>query len=745
MMTLEDLADSSGVSARAISDLERGRTLRPHPRTIRMLAAALRIPESRLGPAVPDRRAANGKATAAEAGAPAFTAPGQLPAAARHFSGRLAELEMLSAWLNAPHGDAGSVAIAVICGAAGVGKTALAIRWAHDNVPRFPDGQLFVDLRGFGPDREPVTPAEAAQGFLHALNVPPDAIPADFAGQAARCRSMLGERRMLIVLDNACDVAQVRPLIPASPGSAVLVTSRCQLAGLSVIDGANVLSLDVLTDAEARQTLTVRLGAGRTRAEPDAATQLITLSGRLPLALGIIAARAAARPGWPLACIAAELRDVSGRLDALDAGEPTASLRAALSWTTRRLSSSAALMFALLSLHPGPDIAVAAAASLAGTSRPQARAALAELARVHVIYEPSPSRFAFHDLLRAYAAELARDLPADIRRLSIHRALDHYLHTAAAAAVLLDQIDPPGRPGPALPGVTTEQLADRQDAYTWFETERTVLLAVLQQAQDLGFYSHAIELPAALREFQIRRACWHDVTECQRLALWAAYRSRDRAAQAVSYRYLGAALCDLGEYEEAVGHLSTALDLYQLLGDQQGQCRCHFELARLSYRQGNVHQALACARQARRLARTTGHAGDEAYTLYMTGTCHLILGNYRPAQAHCDRAYILHRQAGSKLGEALTLRTLSQLAIAAGHIEDAVAILMQAIDACQQAGDRFHLADLHDALGDTYSAVGDLSSARSTWQQALAVLDELHHPQAQNVRVKLGPSTSRSR
>ncbi len=302
MLTLEELADSSGVSVRAISDLERGRTGRPFPRTVRLLASALDLPGFAVGELVATSRRAGFSVTAGQperAGRLAPVASAQLPAGARDFGGRTAELTLLTSWLDEAGGSVGSVPIMAIGGSAGVGKTALALYWAHQIAQRFPDGQLYVNLRGFGPSGHPATPAQAVRGFLGALQVPSGRIPAGIGARAGLYRSMLAGRRMLIVLDNARDDAQVRPLLPACPSCLVIVTSRCQLAGLAAVEGAHLLTVDVLAESDARKLLMSRLGARRAAAEPKEVRELTWLCASLPLAVSIIAARAAARPMSP--------------------------------------------------------------------------------------------------------------------------------------------------------------------------------------------------------------------------------------------------------------------------------------------------------------------------------------------------------------------------------------------------------------------------------------------------------------
>jgi DNA-binding SARP family transcriptional activator len=387
----------------------------------------------------------------AQGGPAAMLPPAMLPAAVAGFAGRTAELAALSAM---PGQGARPVLITAIGGTAGVGKTALAVHWARQHAAWFPDGQLYANLRGFGP-ADPLPPAEALRAFLDALGVPAAQIPASLDGRAALYRSQLAGKKILILLDNARDPAQVRPLLPASPTAVVVITSRNELASLVVTDGAQPITLDVLTDPEADEMLTRRLGPARVTAEPAAATALITLCARLPLALAITAARAAAHPTLPLSALATELHHATSRLDALAtthhppaaastttqppaASDDTADARAVLSWSYQQLTPATARMFRLLALHPGPDITTPAAASLAGLDPPQARRLLRELTRGCLLTEHTPGRYTQHDLLRAYATEQTHTTDTHTHtHQATARILDHYLHTAHKAALLL--------------------------------------------------------------------------------------------------------------------------------------------------------------------------------------------------------------------------------------------------------------------------------------------------------------------
>jgi hypothetical protein len=503
-------------------------------------------------------------ALAAPAPAPAAktAVPRELPTGVRSFVGRSGELLALTKALDESGAETpGTVVISAIAGTAGVGKTALALSWAHQVADRFPDGQLHVNLHGFDPSGTPCAPEVAIRRFLDALGVVPQRIPPGPEAQAGLYRSLLADRRMLVMLDNARDEHQVRPLLPASPGSLVLVTSRSQLSGLVAADDARLLILDVLSHAEAVQLLTARIGRTRAAAEADAVDQIATLCACLPLALAVAAARAAARPGFPLSALAAELRDGDGRMDALDAGDPAVSVRAVFSWSYRQLTAEAARMFRLLGLHPGPDISVPAAASLTAREQPETRRLLTELTRLHLIAEHVPGRYAFHDLLRAYAADQSRACDSGPERQEAKgRVLDHYLHSAAQGAFTVSSTFEPLTLVPPRPGTVPERPAGPRGALAWFDAEHLVLLGAVGLAAESGFDRHAWQLPWAMTPFLRKRGHWQEWAATQRTALAAATRLGDIAGQATSRRLLATAYDDLGDYEQAPGPASaTAL------------------------------------------------------------------------------------------------------------------------------------------------------------------------------------------
>jgi DNA-binding SARP family transcriptional activator/tetratricopeptide (TPR) repeat protein/DNA-binding XRE family transcriptional regulator len=670
--------------------------------------------------------------------------PAQLPADVAAFTGRKAHLDALDALL--PDGDttaAGgrrptAVVITAIDGTAGVGKTALAVHWAHRVAGRFGDGQLYVNLRGFAPAGTPTTPAEAVRGFLDALDVPPQRIPASLDAQAALYRSLVSGKRMLVVLDNARDVEQVRPLLPGASGCLVVVTSRNRLTGLVAADGARPLTLDVLTVGEAHDLFTDRLGPDRVAAEPEAAEAVITACGRLPLALAIVAARAATHPHLPLHTLAGELRGTATGLDALSAGEPATDIRAVFSWSYQALSDDAARLFRLLGLHPGPDTTAPAAASLAALPTARVRPLLAELERANLILEHTPGRYTLHDLLRAYATDLAHTTDPDReRRAATGRLLDHYLHTAHAADRLLNTSRDSITLTPPRPGVTPEDLADLPQALAWFTTERAVLLAAVDHAAATGFDTHTCHLAWTLRTFANRRGHWHDWAAAGHTALTAAGRLADPTAQARAHRHLASAYTRLGRFDDGHTHLSHALDLATQAGDQAGQARTHHTLGYLRERQGRYAEALDHARQALDLHRAAGHRGGEADALNNVGWYHALLGDHQQALTHCQQAITLHQEHGDRDGQAATWDSLGYAHHHLGHHTQAITCYQHALDLYRDVGDRYYEAGTLTHLGDTHHAAGNPTAARAAWQQALTILTDLDHPDADTVHAKL--------
>jgi DNA-binding SARP family transcriptional activator/tetratricopeptide (TPR) repeat protein len=661
--------------------------------------------------------------------------PSMLPAGVLGFTGRDAELRAMSAML--PAAAAGPVLITAVGGSAGVGKTALAVHWAHEHAGDFPGGQLYVNLRGFGPGG-PLSSSQALRIFLDALAVPDAGTEATLDGLVALYRGRLAGTRTLILLDNARDPEQVRPLLPGLPGCPVIVTSRNEFSGLIAAEGARTITLDVLSAGEARQLLIHRLGPERVAADPSATRELIGLCARLPLALAIAAARGTTRPAFPLAALAAELRDARSRLDALGTGEDLTDVRAVFSWSYHQLSPAAAGMFRMLGLHPGPDIAASAAASLAGTALPETRAALRELCRAHLLTEQPPGRYAFHDLLRAYAAEQAkaRDGRAE-RHAAVGRVLLHYLHTAHAAALALNPPRDPITPQPLAPGVSPERLTGYQQALEWFEAERGVLLASVGLAAQARLDRLAWQLAWAMQDFLDRRGYWHDWAAAGRIAIDAATRLGDAAGQAVAHRLAAAACHRLAEYQQARAHLMTALDLYRQTGDRLGEARIYQSLSIISDRQGQLPDALGHDEQALTLFRAIGHRSGQAYALNSIGWSQMILGDPEQGRSSCQQSLALHRELGDRAGEAHAWDSLGYAEHQLGRLAQAADCYRQALTLFRELGDRYQQADTLQHLAGTCRSHGDPAGARYAWQQALAILEDLEHPDADLVRAEL--------
>ena len=622
-----------------------------------------------------------------------------MPPDVAHFTGRERELAGLDSLLRA-NANATAAAIGVIAGSGGLGKTTLAVHWAHRVRERFPDGQLYVNLRGFGPTGSAMTVAEAVRGFLGALQVPAHRIPATVEAQTALYRSLLADRRVLILLDNARDVEQVRPLLPGSPGCLVVLTSRNELTGLVVAEQARPLPLDLLGRAEARDLLVGRIGAERAAAEPRAVEDVVTVCAGLPLALAIVAARAATHPRFSIAALAGELHDARGSLDAFEGGDATTDVRAVFSWSYHSLGADAARLFRLLGVHPGPDIAAPAAASLTGVDVPQARRLLSRLTRAHLIAERSPGRYAFHDLLRAYAMELTQEHDTEEdRRSALHRALDHYLHSAFAAGRAFTPYREPIALGPAQAGVAVETFTEHAQALTWFTLEHAVVIAALQRAADAGFETHAWQLAWSLAEFLDQLGHWHDQRTVHRIALGAAHRVSDPAGQAHARHGLGLADLRRGRYDRARGHLLRALDLHGETANHIGQARIHVALNMTAERQGRDEELLYHARRSMELYQVAGHRRGEAYALNNMGWAYAMLGDRRQTLVHCAKALALLREAGDGRGESAAWDSLGYAHHQLGDHQQAIACYRRAVELRRGLDERVREAESLHRLG----------------------------------------------
>ncbi|MFJ3876944.1 helix-turn-helix domain-containing protein [Streptomyces sp. NPDC090077] len=614
-LSQEELAHAAGVSVRALSYMERGHTRGPQRRTVQALAAALGRDAAgaleleqaaSLGRPRPARPAeAPRPAAAADAEARAG-APDLLPRAPRGFHGREAELAALS---RAAEGEA---PVCLVIGPAGVGKTALVLHWAHQRGAGFPDGRLYADLRGFGDTGEPAL-MEVLREFLPALGVPHDRIPESVTGAAALFRSLAADRRLLVVLDNARDSDQVRPLLPGGRHCVTVVTSRHRLPGLIVTDTAQPVAVDVLGPEDGTMLLAGVLGTERVHAEPAAARRLAELCGGLPLALRVAAARLAQRPGWSLGAMAAELSDESRRLGLLDVEDT--GVRAALRVTLQQLPSPVSRQFAGLGRHPGTHVDRYAAAALAGTDPAAAEDCLERLAVAHLVTETAPGRWTMHDLVRLYARSL--DAGPD----ALKRVLDHYVATGTAAVAAAEPGNEECFPLPAdhLPPAAVREFADRSAAVAWYAAERDDLALAVAASHAAGLHGRT----------------WRIVLTLWPLIVW---RVRDGWAPL----------------------LETGLEAARADADRHGESRILNVLGWVLIEEGRIPEALAHLAAASALASRAGDAVAEANALIVLAVAQGALGSLDEAEEGCERALELARGAADRTIERLALQHLAR-------------------------------------------------------------------------------------
>lgn len=695
-------------------------------------------------------------------------APWHLPTAVPGFTGRRDQLAALSQLLCQP---AATSAIAVISGSPGVGKSALALRWAHQAAGCFPDGQLYADLRGYGAD-EPVSAADALAGLLRALGVAGPDIPDATADRAAAYSSLLAGKRILVVLDNAYESAQVRPLLPASAAGAVLVTSRDALAGLVAREGAVRLELDPLPLGDAVDLLRTLIGV-RVTDDLAAAAALASYCARLPLALRVAAELAVAYPAVSLANLADQLADLRDRLDQLDAGgdEQTA-VRSVLSWSYRRLDPAAARAFDLLGQAPGADFDHYAAAALTGTTHGKAGRLLDQLARAYLIQPTGPGRYGMHDLLRGYAREHAED-----RRAALSRLFDYYLHTAGAAADTLFPARRHRRPQSCTAGTCATPVDSVPSARAWLETELGNLLAAIVTMTDEGWPGHAARLAATICPYLELAGRAPEAIIVHGRAAQASRLAGDGTGQATALGSLGYVLLIQGRYQPAADHLRRAITLFRQAGDKNGEATALGNLAVIDRRVGRYQQAARHQARALALYRQAGDQWGESLTLTRLGSVERGLGRLREAESHLRQALALSRRAGDPIGEAEALtrlgvieRDLGRNQQAAEHHQQAAALfqhgcdlsgeaearngLGEALVAMQRPGDAVgqHAAALelteragglderaraHHGLARAHQAAGAQDQARGHLGAAMNLYSQLGAPEAEQIRIRL--------
>jgi len=785
-----ELAERSGLSIRAISNLERGLTRWPHPESVRRLADALQLQGGeRERFFAGARRRLAGEASAAIAASasapPAAARPGrpvdqpvvprQLPAPVRQFTGRHEELAALTGLLDqaGANGNIPAVVISAIGGMPGVGKTALAVHWAHRVAERFPDGQLYVDLHGFD-SSEPVTAADALAGFLRALGCSGPDIPVDDDERAGAYRSRVAGRRMLVVLDNARHAEQVRPLLPGSPDCVTIVTSRNAMAGLVAGDGAVRLHVDVLPMPEAVRLLRGLIGT-RVDDDWDATVHLARQCGQLPLALRIAAELAAARPGLTLADLIADLTDLQHRLDVLGVGEDErTTVRSVLSWSYKALGADAARLFRLAGLHPGPSFDWYAAAALTQTSLPRVAQLLDQLTRAYLIQATAPDRYGLHDLLRDYARDLAagdgdgaNEGPAALTRL-----FDYYLHTAATAMDTAFPAERARRPAGPPARTPAPAFTGEGEALAWLAAERPGLVTVAVHAAEHGWASHATRLSAVLGSYLEAECLYPQALTIHSHARQAARTTGDVRAEASALNSIGVMDLRLGRYQqcadsfeqalglfreagdqlgearalgnlgfagflqghgqEASDHLQQSLTLFGALGDKPGQARMHANLGHVDLQRGRYQQASLHLQQSLALCHEIRDRSAEGRALGMLGEVDLQRGCYQQAADHLQQALAVFRGIGDRISEADVLAYLGVTDLRQGRYQPAVGYLERAWALSKETGDLSSQANTLNGLGELLLATGQpaVALARHTAALTVAVQASETHQQA---------------
>jgi tetratricopeptide (TPR) repeat protein len=666
--------------------------------------------------------------------------PAQLPHDVLGFTGRQPELAGLADLAADQEGAA--VVITAIDGVAGIGKTALAVHFAHRAAHAFPDGQLFVNLRGFDPEHPPLDPADVLARFVRALGAGAQ-LAADPDELAGMYRSLLSGRRVLVVLDNAAGAGQVRPLLPGSPGCLAIVTSRNRLSSLTAVDGAQRVTLDMLPPGDAAALIARAAGADRAAADPDAAHRLAELCGRLPLALRITADRAAAHPHLSLAYLADELAAERDRLDVLAADEQISQVRTVFSWSYRALTPAVARAFRLLGLHPGQDISTAAAGALLDVPVLEARQLLNALTGGHLLEETGQDRYQFHDLVRVYAAECAQTSePEALRAAAVHRLLTWYLHTADAFRRIFNPDNRHVRLDPPPPSCMPPNFTTHLQAWHWAESEFANLVPVLRKAPSAGDDVLTWKYPVTAMLIFDLFGHWADIVPGLRSALSITRRLGDHAAESWVLAGLAESCLYSDTPEAAIEYCRAVLAISAETGDWKSQWEAlhlegnaHLALGRLGEARDRLQQALATARRACDIRA-------EGMSLTWLGAVHERLGSFDTAISLRQQAVAALKQARNRWQYAFALHQLAKTCHHHGHIADAIGNYQLARAIFGQIGDRRTEADILIDLGHAQESTGQADAARQSWQQALAILEEIRDPRADQIRTQLAAKVS---
>ncbi|MFF4749221.1 ATP-binding protein [Streptomyces sp. NPDC002514] len=721
LLTLEDLSGVSGVSVRAISDMERGRSL-PRQATLGDLMDALELDEEARRHLVQAsvRRVRQ--------------VPQQLPPDPAVFRGRTEAL-------RAAHGvtgqsaavGGGHVVIAAVAGMAGVGKTTLAVHWAHEVAEHFPDGQLFVNLRGFEDSGRPLEPGEALGGFLGALGVPSSEIPSGTEERAALFKERTASRRLIVVLDNARDSQQVRPLLPASAGCLTIVTSRNRLSGLVAREGASPIGLEVWTPIEAVAALAARIGQERCWAEPEAAAELVALCGYLPLAVAVVGAQLSTAPGMPLRLGVRELRQARPRLDALTADDRRVDVRAVFSWSYRALTEEAARFFRHLALHPGPAVSAEAAASLAGVELPAARRHLRELISASLLSRDAEGHYVLHDLVRAYGVELMEQEDDD-RLAAETRLLDYLHHNARTANRFATQFTSEPTPAPVA-GAVQVAIDSREEGLDWFRQEESVAAAAVRLLVDPRLLGHRINVTQEWMAYNAVAGRWTEEIWASRIGLDAALVLDDPVAVVTSGRQLARALCETGQLGLADEPVALILNhLHRIPLEHQARAERSVSWARAH--QKRYTEALPHGRRALSIARTLGQRHETGLALTQLGWVLAMLGDHRRTIALCEEALSVLGEVGDRRNQGVAWSNIGYAQQCLGDLDAAFAGHRQALRIFEAVDDPYSQAEALDYLAAAHLERGDTEQARASWTRAAELFSVLRIARAAEMRSK---------
>ncbi|MFD7985390.1 ATP-binding protein [Kitasatospora indigofera] len=732
-LTLEGLAAASGVSVRAIGDMERGRSL-PRRSTLNELLDALALDEG--------ERHALAAAVRPQGSRPARQVPRQLPPDLRTFRGRADALAAVRRLTDGIGERSGHALVAAVGGMAGVGKTSLAVHWAHQVADRFPDGQLYVNLRGFDPSGTAVDPGEALAGFLAALGIPGGSVPEGTEQRAALFRAQLAGRRMIVLLDNARDSQQVRQLLPHAPGCLTVVTSRTQLTALAATDEAHLVDLDLWTDAEALDALAARIGPDRVAAEPAGAAGLVALCGHLPLAVAIAAAHLAAQPALTLGVAAEELAHSRSRLDMLSTDDPHTDVRAAFSWSYDALEPAAARFFRHLTVLPGPAFSAEAAASTAGEPMATARRLLRELSTAGLLARGAGGHFVLHDLVREHACDLL-DRERDDRFAAELRLLDYLRHNARGAVRALETRPVLEMEQPPTPGIVLLPFDSREQANAWFEQEVRTMLAALRRTEDPRLLHFRLGLSQDCMPYFSAQGQWANEIAMQQLGLDAALLLDDPAGVSSAAAALARALAETGQGEEAdrlLGLVGQQLDRLP----PPGRADALRSIGWVRGRQRRYEEALDNARRALTIYRTLSNPNLVARELNAVGWYLALLGRHREAVASCREALPLLQETGNRFSEAATRDSIGYALYHLGELREAVSHFEISLALYEEVLDRYNQAEVLDHLALAQRDLGDAGAARESWLRAADLLGAIGNPRAAEMhsRALAGPETT---